>query len=136
MVVGLPLSSKLSPGKWLTDSPEKVRGSLYQLLLSPGFATSRRERGCTALPPPGWVRACPADEVNGTLGSREPREVEGERLFRTSQAAASDSMMTSGGGRCLQAGLGSSGLWLSLPDAIGSFFTSPKRVMVIRLLTN
>lgn len=96
MVAGLPLSFKLSPGKWLTDSPEKVRGSLYQLLLSPGFATSRRERGCTALPPPGWVRACPADEVNGTLGSREPQEVEGEWLFRTSQAAASDSTMTSG----------------------------------------
>lgn len=133
MVEGLPLSFKFSPGKWLTDIPEKARGSLYQLLLSPGFATSRRE---TALPPPGWVRACPADEISGTLGSREPREEEGEWLFRTSQAAASDSMMTSGGGRWLQAGLGSSGLWLSLPDAIGSFFTSPKRVMVIRLLTN
>lgn len=94
MVVGLSLSFKLSPGKWLTDIPEKARGNLYPLLLSPGFATSRRECGCKALPPPGWVRACPADEISGTLGSREPREEEGEWLFRTSQAAASDSMMT------------------------------------------
>lgn len=50
--------------------------------------------------------------------------------------AATESVKARGCGRWFQSGPSSNGLWLPLPDEIGSSLTSYKRVMIIRLLIN